>query len=980
MRHFRRVLIVFLLLMALFLTAVVVSIRILPETDLIRSRVQDQLSSLTGQGVTLGPLKVSWSFPRLVSLNVEGISIASQDGKKLASADKLILIPSLARLLKKEVAVESMTILGLRASIRRSPDGTIEAALIPHHVTSPDKKTLQTKPEKVGPELTVVSDGERPPSGMREKRFKFSIGEIKFVDGRVDWIDQKIAPGKVVERSLKQIAGSVKRKAAGNVIAINITGRLENGQPKDHSVHIEGQASLAEDLSSLEGIAMDVSADSLGLKPFYVYLPPWADLTREFDNAAVRTHVTWEKGDSANLTLKTDVKAKTKGGAQLNVQGDIVLAQDLSAVQLVHGRAETDTLPLAIFKASFPPTFPLEPGSGTIKAAIKGEWNQRNNWKLQGTLSLENAVPTGVYRGVASKVSLWAEGKLDPERLLLDDMEIRDDGRLASIKGKITSPLGNNRAVDLQGDISLRSEWLKGLGIRLPKALHVKGHIPVRWNARGRPQSLWLDMAGDITAAAIEWPPYLEKPSGSKGTISVNGTFFPWRNQKTLEPAVVNVGVIGSRVRLSSQGPWVSGLVMRLDSKVLFKPNTTDLRDTSILVRRATESADLLTAKTNITDLGTADPKIDGTATLAFNSDTIAIAGLKLPPGTVVTGNVPLKAKFAGSPTALTWALDLPLTHLDVSVEQIFRKQGGIAGSLTATGKLSEQELDLSSGKLTLPGLMIVGRGVLRDRKGNFREATLDMKKTELKDVLRYLPGMTRARLSGPAEATIRLSRSDKGVVPAGFVRLLAVNYRPENSGWSFEKIKGSVETTSGDAEIPELTGMIQGPIEGPLKVKGSLKDVTSPERLNGRLALEVGQGKIRADRLKSVLKGVQAFVGTLLDPQVADTKSDLLEFQSIVGDIQLKPGTASSDNLRLKGQDVSAAMIGSVRWNASQPRPTHAYSYGDLGRGYSRKNPHGSEIRQEARRPLEDYRYRQRTEALWHRGPRFNGGQAGDA
>src|SRR5208283_2556733 len=245
--------------------------------------------------------------------------------------------------------------------------------------------------------------------------------------------------------------------------------------------------------------------------------------------------------------------------------------------------------------------------------------------------------------------------------------------------------------------------------------------------------------------------------------------------------------------------------------------------------------------KTNITDLGTADPKIDGTATLAFNSDTIALAGLKLPPGTVVTGNVPLKAKFAGSPTALTWTLDLPLTHLDVSVEQIFRKQGGVAGSLTATGKLSEQELDLTSGKLTLPGLMIIGRGVLRDRKGTFREATLDMKKTDLKDVLQYLPGMAGAKLSGPAEATIRLSQSDKGVVPAGFVRLLAVNYRSENSGWSFEKIKGTVETASGDAEIPELTGTIQGPIEGPLKVKGSLKDVTSLETLNGRLALEVG-------------------------------------------------------------------------------------------------------------------------------------------
>lgn len=919
MRHFRRILIVLLLLVAFFVIAVVVSIRVLPETDLIRSRVQDQLSSLTGQGVTLGSMKVSWSFPRLISLNVEGISIASPDGKKLASADKLILIPSLARLLKKEVAVESMTIWGLRAAIRRSPDGTIAGALIPLHVPSPDKKTLQTKPEKGSSELTVVSDSERPPSGVQAKPLKFSINEIKLVEGRVDWIDQKIAPGRVVERSLKQITGSVKRKAAGNVMAVNITGRLDTGQPKDHSVHIEGQVSLAEDLSSLEGIVMDVSAVSLGLRPFDVYLPPWAHLTREFDIAEVRTRVTWEKGDSANLTLKTDLKAKTKGAAQLNIQGDIVLAHDLSAVQLVQGTAETDTLPLAILKTSFPPKFPLDPGSGTIKAAIKGEWNPRNNWNLKGTLGLENAVPTGAYRGLASKVSLWAEGKLNPERLLLDNMEIRDDGRLASMKGKISSPLRDNRAVDLQGDVSLRLEWLKGLGIRLPKALHVKGHIPVRWNARGRPQSLWLDMAGDITAATIEWAPYLEKTSGKKGTISVKGTFFPWRNQKTLEPAVVNIGVIGSRVRLNSRGPWVSGLAMRLDSKVLFKPNTTDLRDTSILVRRATESADMLTAKTNITDLGTADPKIDGTATLAFNPDTIAIAGLKLPPGTVVTGNVPLKAKFGGSPTALTWTLELPLTPLEVSVEQIFRKQGGIAGSLTATGKLSEQELDLTSGKLALPGLTIIGRGVLRDRKGSFQEATLDMKKTDLKDVLRYLPSMTRAKLSGPAEATIRLSQSDKGVVPAGFIRLFAVNYRPENSGWSFEKIKGSVETTSGDAEIPELTGTIQGPIEGPLKVKGSLKDVTSLDKLNGRLALEVGQGKIRADRLKRVLKGVQAFVGTLLDPHVADMKKDLLEFQSIAGDIQLKSGTASSDNLRLKGPEVSAAMIGSVRWNASQ-------------------------------------------------------------
>ncbi len=918
MRHFRRILVILLLLMALVVTAVAVSIRVLPETDLIRSRVQDQLSSLTGQGVTLESLKISWSFPRLISLKVEGISIVSQDGKKLASAERLVLIPSLALLLKKEVVVESMTIQGLRAAIRRSPDGKIAGALIPLPVTSLDKKTLTTKPEKGSPDLTIVSDGEGTSGPKQEKRFKFSINEINFVEGRVDWIDQEIAPGKVVERSLKQIVGSIKRKGPGNVLSANITGRLDNGQPKDHSVHIEGQATLAEDLSSLEGIVVDISADSLGLKPFHVYFPPWTDVARDFDNAAIRTHVTWEKGDSAKITLKTDLRAKSRGAAQVNVQGDLVLAQDFSAIQLARASAETDTLPLAIFKASFPPSLPLDPENGTIKAAIKGEWSATNKWSVHGTLSLENAVPTGTYKAIGPKMSIWVQAKLDPEQLMLENVEVREAGKLVSARGKISSPFSDNRAVDLQGDISLHPEWLKDFGIQLPKALNVKGPIPVRWNARGRPQSLWLDMGADLTATTIEWSPYLEKPSGNKGTISFKGTFFPWRNQKTLEPAIVNVGMIGSRVRLSSQGPWVSGLAMRIDSKVLFKSNATDLKDTSIVVRRGTESADMLTAKTNITDLGSAEPKIDGTATLAFNSDTVALARLKFPPGTTVTGNVPLKAKFAGSPTALTWSLELPLKHLDVSVGQAFRKQGGVAGSLTAAGKLSEQGLDLTNGRLSLPGIALIGRGVLRDRNGNFQEVTLDIKKTDLKDLLRYLPSMAGTKLSGPAEATIRLSQGDKGVIPGGFVRLLGVNYRSEDAGWSLDKVKGTVETASGDAEIPELTGTIQGPIEGPLKVRGSLKDVASLEKLNGQLTLEVGQGRIRADRLKNVLKGVQAFVGTLLDPQAADSKSELLEFQSIDGDIQLQSGTASTDNLRLKGPEITAAAIGSLRWNPS--------------------------------------------------------------
>ncbi len=919
MRHFRRILIVIALLAVIFATAVVVSISVLPETDLIRVRVQDQLSSLTGQIVKLGPLKVSWSFPRLISLNVQGISITSKEGAKLVSADRLILIPSLAPLLKKEIAVESTTIEGLRVSVRRSQKGTIQGALIPLPSTYAGKPSPKQK--NVGPEVTIESDGHpvRSANAKPENHLHLSINEVKLVDGRVDWIDQKISPGTVVERSLKQINGILKKNAADNVVSVNITGRLDRGQPKDHSVRIEGQAALSQDQSNVERIAMNVSSDSLELRPFHIYFPPKPRVALEFDNAAVQAHLSWEKAGPVKLALKTVLKANSYGHSHVNIQGDILFAPDMSAIQSLQGTAETDMLPMALFKTSLPRQLPFHPGSGLARAAIKGDWNAANNWRLQGTLSLENIVPTGVYGGIAKKMSLWAQAKLDPDQLLLDNMEIRGAGKLVSLRGKVARPFSESRSLDLQGEIPLRPEWLKHLGVQLPNALHIRGALPIRWMARGLPRRLWLDASADITSAALEWAPYLEKDSGKKGNISIKGTFFPWKEQKNLEPAIVTIGMIGSRIRLKPQGPWASGLAVRLDSKVLFKSNTADLRDTSLVIRRANEAADMLTAKASIAGVGSGDPAINGTATLAFNSATIALAGLELPAGGTVTGTAPLKAKFTGSPQAMTWSLELPLTYLDVNVEHVFHKQGGVAGSLNAAGKFSHKELDLTNGRLTLPGVMLMGRGVLRDRNGKFQEVSLDMKRADLRNILRYLPGATGVKLSGPAEATIRLIQTEKNVVPTGFVRLLGVNFRQGKVGWSLEKIKGTVETTNGDAEIPELAGTIHGLIEGPLKIKGSVKHFTSLEKLNGRLSLEMGQGRINAGRLKNALKGLRVFVGTLLDPQAAAAKGDLFDFQSILGDVVLKSGTASTDNLRLKGHDLTAGLIGTLRWNPSQ-------------------------------------------------------------
>ena len=228
----------------------------------------------------------------------------------------------------------------------------------------------------------------------------------------------------------------------------------------------------------------------------------------DFDNATIRVHVTWEKGSSTKVKLKTNLKANR--GSRTESQGDIVLAQDLSAVQF-HGTTETDTLPLRFSKHRSPSSLPLDPESGTIKATIKRGMSATNKWSLHGTLSLENDIPVSSVQGDSSSMSIWAQAKLDPELLMFITWSYTKP-QTGSPRGKISSPFSDKSRSRVPRRYLAAPRMVERLRVpQLPKALHVKGPIPVQWNARGRPQRLWLDMGADITAPT-EWSPYLKNP------------------------------------------------------------------------------------------------------------------------------------------------------------------------------------------------------------------------------------------------------------------------------------------------------------------------------------------------------------------------------------------------------------------------------------------------------------------------------------
>ena len=107
------------LLVIALIVVVLLSLRFLPETELIRRGVQDKLTELTGRQIVIGSIRFTTSFSNLITLNLDRIVVMSHDGGKVASVDRLILAPSLKGLLRGELSIKWATVKGLRAGFER---------------------------------------------------------------------------------------------------------------------------------------------------------------------------------------------------------------------------------------------------------------------------------------------------------------------------------------------------------------------------------------------------------------------------------------------------------------------------------------------------------------------------------------------------------------------------------------------------------------------------------------------------------------------------------------------------------------------------------------------------------------------------------------------------------------------------------------------------------------------------------------------
>ena len=421
-------------------------------------------------------------------------------------------------------------------------------------------------------------------------------------------------------------------------------------------------------------------------------------------------------------------------------------------------------------------------------------------------------------------------------------------------------------------------------------------------------------MTGDLTPAEILWT-YLKKEPRQKGALAVKGAFITVNGaeRKTARfQGQARVEVTHPALRPSAAAPWLPLSRVQAESGISVHGSRIDFKDLRVGLRDEKDARDTLVVRGNLTGVGSSEPKIGLRATALIGGRALTLLTGYLGQDFKIEGSTTAEAAFDGTVGRISWRLDAPLGNLDLRHKDSFRKPAGVAGKLSAAGRLAQKKVTLDEGTLTLPAVKMSGQGELVDAQGSFGSLSLRLEQSDINSLMRYIPTAGQG-LGGPIKANVTLKPSPGGVLPHGSVQLLGVSYRPPKASWRLEGINGAIEVRGESLVLPQVNGHVQGLLESAFTVKGELHKVASLDSLNGGLSLSMGEGKIKLGKAGLLLDQVRLLSGTALDQGQAGRTEEGLVYKSLTGDFQFKGGKATTENLTLKGPNLGMGVIGGV-------------------------------------------------------------------
>lgn len=479
--------------------------------------------------------------------------------------------------------------------------------------------------------------------------------------------------------------------------------------------------------------------------------------------------------------------------------------------------------------------------------------------------------------------AISAEGRITTSR---DKTKLEDVAlALASLKGKIAGEVSET-ALNLSLEIP-KSPIADVAPLFVPAGMNVKGDIAARIKVEGTPKQPSLQGRIDITGFEVSGGNIKQPVRTAKLALALTP------DRITLEPASISSG----GTQLQAFGVITNyGATPKLEA-TLIAPNA------QIHELLAIGRAYGMSAFDGVDATGQANLQVRAHGVLDAKSQ-LSFAGS----GSL--RNATLQAPSLTKP--------LEITSTDFRFEANSAMLSGIAaklGSSNVSGdcKVSNfarpvLDFNLSSDRLMVDEL----RTLFKEQPKGKEEAPARLTANgDLKVGTLQVSELVLTQLSAHAayrDGHLVLNPLNASAYGGRHAGSMDIDLRPAKPIYSMNSKLERIESSQLLAAVTSLKGIISGPFGATMNLNFSPADPAQLARsLNGRISLNFAQGRIASFNLTNELSAVAKFLGFNAGSE------KFTQFLGLTGDLDIKDGQASTQNLKLDLANLSAGLTGNM-------------------------------------------------------------------
>gem|GEM_PF-3064526 len=884
-----------------------------PGINVTREGVKLALEKITNRPISLEDVHIGFSPTSFFDITIKGVAIEFPDAGSSVSIQSLNLKPSVGSLIKLEVLISSITVKGLRASVTVGAGG--HAAGFPLPIPLGGFSSTESLPDKpqAQEEGTGVSQSPGPgqgTGGRTQPTVELQIDRVHIIDARVDIMSGPPNDAQAVPVSLSDIYGEVQRQKDGLDYVFEFSGKIVSPERSVSPFRSQGFVKLADRQFPIAQADVEIAGDNLHVEPWARMLSPYHVALDTLTVERLTGRLSFQADSPCSVLLDVSLKGASDQKVILRAQADVQPSKSFDAIETIKVKTRIERLPIQFVEEILKGDFPLTFSAGLVHGEAQGFWKGAE-WSTAGSIKLEGLIPRLAFFNATDPWSGSGEWEGDGKNIRLQKVHIASNDTNLTLSGDIGEPFSGDPTFNVDCRGKAGAPLITAL---LAPSVEVSGSVAVATRIKGSLNDLRLESNVEWASLDLASRPFFHKKSGPAATTSFTGRIFKTggRSVDTRRLEGQLKGVMAS-VRIGKDVTTQSALSAQTEfqAKVIATTKSINLSEVLVTLGRSDSSSKMFSMSGDVSNLGS------GSESFHFQSkmvlDRYLLNALSLLTNDVtVNGNSNAVFKVSGTRKRLNWNVNAPLNAVEVKIRETTLKPSGIPGNIVAAGTWQEGRLSLTKGELSVPGVFVTAVGDLVDRQGRFRHLDLEVKKADLAQIRKLFPN-SEFTMSGSLFGHIKLQPETDRIAAAGALHLSNVGLalaKPNTIGCS--GLKGVIEIQGNRARAEELTGALTGIVTAPLKLRGRIDALYTPDNLNGDVSIETGKGKIRTDFLAAATA-----IGDVLGPRAAATQQ-LLEITAGSASIRIRSGQAETQDLRVKGPAIAVGALGTYRFKDS--------------------------------------------------------------